>query len=596
MNKIQYAIVAKNPNAHILSVQMKVTPNHAEPVRLTLPAWIPGSYMIRDFARNIVSLQASDADLKLSCEKIDKQTWQVLHHGNPFVVSYDIYCWELSVRGAHFDQNHCFFNGTCVFLAVQGREHEPVEVDIQLPKGKQYQSWKVATGLKRAKTTTLMKPGLYLADNYQQLIDSPVEMGDFDHYEFNSHGITHHLVFTGKHFGDMGRVTRDIKKLCDHHLDMFEVKPDINEYWFLTYISEDNYGGLEHPNSTALLCSRYDLPNPNFPNKMEDAYQTFLGLCSHEYFHTWNVKRIKPAEFMPYALDQESYTKQLWAYEGFTSYYDDLSLARTGLISINDYLLILSKTFSRVYRGKGRLKQSVAESSFDAWTKFYKQDESALNTIVSYYTKGSMIALCVDLMIRNQTSNKKSLDDVMRFLWNNHGLTGIGTSEDDIMFAIDAICPGNIKDFLKEAIYSTEDLPVESLLRDVGVEMTFRRPISATDLSGNKDDVDYAPSLGILSRSKGVGVTVTHVLEDSAAQIAGIAAKDHLIAIDNVKVTGSKLQTLLNHLPKGKTVEATLFREDALITVDVCLLEAEPFVAQLKLVDETKAKTWLGID
>lgn len=593
MNKIKYTVQPKNPNAHILSVSISIKPNHSEPVRLTLPAWIPGSYMIRDFARNIISLKAFDQDLVLQCEKSDKQTWQIHHHNKAFTVSYDIYAWELSVRAAHLDQTHCFFNGTSAFLAVQGREHEPVEVMIKLPEGNEYANWKVATGLNRDLMTDVFSAGLYRADDYQQLIDCPVEMGHFDHYRFDSHDITHYLVFTGKHFGDMERIAVDVKKLCDHHLDMFEVKPDIEEYWFMTYITDDGYGGLEHPNSTALICSRFDLPNPNFPDKMSEGYKTFLGLCSHEYFHTWNVKRIKPAEFIPYALDQESYTRQLWAYEGFTSYYDDLSLARTGLVSMEDYLILLSKTFSRVYRGKGRHKQSVAESSFDAWTKFYKQDESAPNTIVSYYTKGAMIALCVDLMIRDETNNKRSLDDVMRLLWNNHGLTGIGTHERDFIAAVNTVCPGSVKDFLKEAIYSTDDLPLETLLARFGVEMTFRRPVNATDLSGVKENIEYAPSLGILSKGKSVGIQVTHVLEDSAAQIAGIAAKDHLLALDGVKVTASKLQTVLEHIPKGKTVTATLFREDNLMNLDVTLIEAEPFVAQLKLVDEDKAKSWL---
>lgn len=594
MNKIKYTVQPTNPNAHILTVKMQVTPNHAEPVRLALPAWIPGSYMIRDFARNIISLKAFDEDLVLSADKTDKQTWQINHHNRPFTVSYDIYAWELSVRAAHLDQNHCFFNGTSVFLAVQGREHEPVDVTIKRPDGEHYGQWKVATGLKRALMTDIFEPGLFYADNYQELIDCPVEMGLFDHYQFDAQGITHHLVFTGKHFGDMARVTKDIKKLCEHHLQMFEVKPDIEEYWFMTYITDEGYGGLEHPNSTALICNRFDLPNPNYPSKTDEGYKTFLGLCSHEYFHTWNVKRIKPAEFIPYALNQEAYTRQLWAYEGFTSYYDDLSLVQTGLISMIEYLEILSKTFSRVYRGKGRHKQSVAESSFDAWTKFYKQDESALNTIVSYYTKGSMIALCVDLMIRIETNHQRSLDDVMRLLWNHHGLTGVGTHENDFLTAVNTVCPGKVKDFLKQAIYSTEDLPLESLLSEMGVEMTFRRPVNATDLSGVKEDIDYAPSLGVLTQDKSIGVQITHVLEGSAAELAGIAAKDHLLAIDNIKVSASSLQRVLEHIPKGKSVTVTLFREDNLMNLDLTLLEAEPFVAQLKLVDKDKAERWLN--
>lgn len=591
---IRYTLLPKNPNAHLYAVSIEITPHHQAPLQLTLPAWIPGSYMIRDFARNIVSLTATDQNGPLSIDKQDKQTWLIEHSGHKVVVEYSVYAWDLSVRSAHLDQQHGFFNGTSVFLGVGGQQDWPCQVHIGRPEGEAYAQWKIATGLNRADDTQLFAPGVYLADNYAQLIDCPVEMGTFDHTSFESHGITHYLILTGKHFGDTQRVTRDLKTLCDHHLALFVTPPDIKEYWFLTYITDNGFGGLEHGNSTALICSRFDLPSRNFPDKTDDAYKTFLSLCSHEYFHTWHVKRIKPARFIPYQLAEESYTEQLWAYEGFTSYYDDMSLVRTGLIGIDDYLLLLGKTLSRVQRGKGRFKQSVAESSFDAWSKFYKQDENAPNSVVSYYTKGSLIALCLDLIIRRQTANQHSLDEVMRRLWQQHGQTNIGTEEEDFVAIINSICADQASEFLLAAIHGTDDLPLADLLQAVGVELTYRQATSATDLNGIKETADYTPSLGILSQSAPLGIKVTHVLDDGAAQLGGLSAGDILLAIDQLKVSATSLNTVLEHIPRGTTVTATLFREDALLTLEIDIIEAEAYVAQFKVVDEDKAKQWLS--
>jgi predicted metalloprotease with PDZ domain len=287
-------------------------------------------------------------------------------------------------------------------------------------------TWRVATSLPElgAKRYGF---GTYIAFDYDELIDHPVEMGDFALATFKAHGIQHDIVVTGRVPNlDMERLQQDLKAICETQIAFFEPKTKkapMDRYVFLTMAVGDGYGGLEHRASTALICARADLPTTAAPKTAErsEGYVTFLGLCSHEYFHTWNVKRIKPAVFAPYDLQVENYTPLLWLFEGFTSYYDDLMLVRSGIISEATYFKLLGKTVGSVLRGSGRTKQSVAESSFDAWTKYYRQDENAPNAIISYYTKGSLVGLAFDLTIRAKTGGAKSLDDVMRALWERYG-------------------------------------------------------------------------------------------------------------------------------------------------------------------------------
>ena len=591
MNKIQYQVSAVNPHAHLFCVTLAFFPSEQQEAQLTLPSWIPGSYMIRDFAKNIVTLVANDANGELKVHKTDKQSWQISHNNHKVTVRYQVYAWDLSVRSAHLDATHGFFNGTSLFLAVQGQENYPCELIIRKPDGEQYTHWKVATGLKRGVNTKVFDFGEYLADDYQQLIDCPVEMADFSHTKFTAHGIDHYMVFTGKHYGDLERVAKDVKKLCELHLDLFSKPSDLTEYWFLTYITDDGFGGLEHGNSTALICSRFDLPSPNLPDSLDEGYKTYLSLCSHEYFHTWNVKRLKPRNFIPYDLSAESHTEQLWAYEGITSYYDDISLLRTGLISQQDYFRLLEKTISRVYRSTGRHKQTVAQSSFDAWTKFYKQDENANNAIISYYTKGALIALCLDLTLRCEGVGK-SLDDVMKTLWQNHGATGSGTVYEDFLTAFNLHSQQPIDSLLLQFVYTTDELPIVELLAQVGVQLTFRQAKDPADFSGIKSDDDYYPALEANFKNTPAGLVLTQVFDDGAAQIAGLSANDTLLAIDNVRVTSANLRQLLNNIPKSQQVVVTIFRQDALMNLPLTLKNAIKHVAQLTVVDQEKSKLW----
>ncbi|NMG05232.1 peptidase M61, partial [Azoarcus taiwanensis] len=367
---IRYTIVPSHPEAHLFRVTCTVTEPDPRGQRFSLPAWIPGSYMIREFSRNIVTIRAEAGGKPVRLTKLDKHTWQAARvpAGRALTVEYEVYAWDLSVRAAHLDPTHGFFNGTSVFLAVEGQTDRACEVEIHRPNGKAYADWKVATTLPVAKgekgAAKALGFGLYRAADYDELVDHPVEMGTFTHTTFKAGGVKHEVVLTGQHDCDTGRLCKDLAKICAWQIELFGKPAPVDRYVFMTMVVGDGYGGLEHRASTALMASRKDLPWRGMKG-LPDDYKRYLGLCSHEYFHTWNVKRIKPAAFVPYDLAQENYTRLLWLFEGFTSYYDDLALVRSGVIGVDDYLALLSKTASNVMRGAGRLKQSVAESSFD---------------------------------------------------------------------------------------------------------------------------------------------------------------------------------------------------------------------------------------
>ena len=563
---IHYSIQPHDLALHLFEVRLTITQPDPEGQVLSLPAWIPGSYMIREFARNIVQIRAEADGRKLKLTKLDKHSWRAARCKGELQVVYQVYAWDLSVRAAHLDQTHGFFNGTSVFLQVHGKEQLPHVVDIQPPEGDAYTSWRVATSLPELKARR-HRFGSYIAQDYDELIDHPVEMGEFSLITFEAHGVPHEMAITGRVPNlDTERLAHDLQRICEHQIALFEPRTKrapMSRYVFLTLVVGDGYGGLEHRASTALICARSDLPVQGQAT-MSDGYRSFLGLCSHEYFHTWNVKRIKPAVFAPYNLTQENYTPLLWLFEGFTSYYDDLTLVRTGLIDRHAYLGLLVKTINAVSKGTGRLKQSVAESSFDAWTKYYRQDENAPNAIVSYYQKGSMVALWFDLLIRSRTRGKRSLDDVMRALWRRYGRDfyqpghGNGVSDAEVEALFDEVTGLSLKSVFDHAVRGTKDLPLAEAFAAFAIQLQDR-PSKGL------------PSLGVRSRKDGGDCKLASVYEGGAAHHAGLSAGDTLVALDDLRVTASNLDTLLARYSIGDVVVMHAFRRDELMTFEVCL-------------------------
>lgn len=559
-NAIHYTIIPKDPAAHLFEVTLTVDAPDTDGQVFSLPAWIPGSYMIREFARNIVRINAESGGKSVALRKLDKHTWQAAPCDRRLTLHYEVYAWDLSVRAAHLDQTHGFFNGTSVFLNVHGQENLPQVVDIQRPGGDLYKAWRVATALPELKAKRYGF-GTYVASNYDELIDHPVEMGAFELATFKAHGVPHDIVLTGRIPNlDMARLSSDLKKICESQIALFEPeakRAPMKRYVFMTMVVGDGYGGLEHRASTALICSRADLPVKG-QKEMSDGYRTYLGLCSHEYFHTWNVKRIKPAVFAPYDLRTEAYTSLLWLFEGFTSYYDDLMLVRSGVIDEAAYLKLVAKTVNSVARGNGRAKQSVAESSFDAWTKYYRQDENSPNAIVSYYQKGSLIGLALDLLIRAETKGGKSLDDVMRALWQRFGRDfyksgeGIGVAESGVESLFEEVTGLKLKRFFERYVHGTEDLPLAKLLTPFGVEFADKRKCAK-------------PGLGIRTSRDGNDCKIANVYEGGAAHQAGLSAGDILAALDGVRVTASNLDALLGRYRPEDDVVLHVFRRDELM-------------------------------
>lgn len=593
---IHYVIDPVDPHGHLLQVTLTVEQPDAGGQRLALPAWIPGSYMIREFARHIVQIQASSAGQDARLEKIDKHTWRAQPVQGALTVRYTVYAWDLSVRAAHFDATHCFLNATSVCLRVLGQEHRPCTVDLLEPPAHLAPGWQVATTLPRAGA----RPwgfGRYRGADYDALADHPIEMGTFSWSRFEAAGATHDIAVTGRNDVDHERLKRDLSAVCATQAALFEPRSrraPFERFLFLTTAVGDGYGGLEHRDSTALLCARNDLPWIGMSG-MSEGYRSFLGLASHEYFHAWHVKRIKPAVFVPYDLDREVHTRLLWIFEGFTSYYDDLMLVRAGVISPQDYLTLLGKTISGVLRGPGRSVQSVAESSFDAWSKYYRQDENSPNSIVSYYAKGALVALAIDLTVRTRTEGRKSLDDVMRLLWTRYGrdfyapgggpgLHQQGLPEDGFEPLLREATGVSMSELLTRWVRGTQELPLQRLLERVGVGM-------------NCTAADTSPSLGVRLAIRGADLALTTVYTGSAAHRAGLSAGDVLVACEGLRISSeAALKALLSRRKPGDRVRLHAFRRDELI--EVALELDEPSRTEVRLIaapgPHVLRDSWLG--
>jgi predicted metalloprotease with PDZ domain len=483
MTAIRYRIVPFDLHAHLFEVRCTVAAPDAAGQRFRLPTWIPGSYLIREFARQFVDVRAESAGAPLPIVKEAKDVWRAAPARSAITVVARVYAYDLSVRTAYVDTTRAYFNGPAVFLCPEGHERAPCVVDIVAPDGEADARWRVATTLARDGASP-HGFGRYRAANYDELIDHPVEISDFALAAFTAGGVPHEIAVTGRQQADLERLARDFARVCQWHVDLFGGAPGsrapFDRYLFQITAVGEGYGGLEHRSSTSLLCRRDELPLQG-REPIGDSYLNLLGLASHEYFHSWNVKRIKPAAFMPYDLAREGYTRQLWAFEGITSYYDDLALVRSGLVDDKRYLELLGRTITNVLRTPGRHRQSVADSSFDAWIKFYRQDENSPNAVVSYYAKGSLVALALDLTLRRAAS---SLDRVMRALWERYGATGKGVPEDAIERLVNELAGSDMHDFFACYVFGTEDPPLEALLDVFGVDWHLRPASNARDRGG----------------------------------------------------------------------------------------------------------------
>jgi predicted metalloprotease with PDZ domain len=457
-----------------------------------------------------------------------------------------------------------------VFLQPVGFEGNICEVQINYPTDEVLGNWACATSLtlknKQKNTET------YTANNYLDLIDHPVEMADFTRFEFNVGNISHAMTITGEHVTDIDRLRADLICICEHHIGLFGSNIPFDDYLFLTLVTSKDYGGLEHKKSSSLICARKELPTLE-QKDITPEYTRFLALCSHEYFHAWWIKTIKPASFHELDMSCENYTEQLWIFEGFTSYYDELSLLRIGILSVEQYLTLLAQTISRVQKGRGRFKQSLAQSSFDAWTKFYQQDENAPNAIVSYYTKGALLAFVLDIEIRKRTDDKYSLDDVLRLIWGNYQTTGL--EDNTVQKVIEHLTQSNFSQFFDAYLYGVDELPLKEAFEYVGVNCKF---------SHKKDDLS---KFGIGINKTQEYAVISHILDASCIQTAGLYVGDKIISINDNKVVAKELEKTLNACSEGDSIKINILRDE--LSTDIQLTIAFGDKTHCTLALDTRA-------
>lgn len=583
---MRYQLTPKNPQAHLFGVVLELETPDPDGQRLELPAWIPGSYMIRDFARHVVSIEAVGPHGPVTVFKLDKQTWQCAPTEGPLRVTYEVHAWDPSVRAAALDVHGGFCNGTSVFMRPLGQADGPFEVVLE--RAGCPQEWQAVTAMPVIAADDAGF-GRYWAADYDELIDHPIHYGDSLILEFTVADTPHRAVLPAGTRVDSERLCRDLATVCEHHAGMFGELP-CDQYIFFMHLVASGYGGLEHRASTVLDVPRASLPLPD-DARDRDAYQELLGLCSHEYFHLWNVKRIRPAVFVAPDLSREVHTTQLWAFEGITSYYDDLGLCRCGVLSCDAWLDYLARTITRVHRGAGRFRQTLAESSFDAWTRFYKADENAHNAIVSYYAKGALVALALDLTLRYRTDGRCSLDDVMRALWQRHGRTGEGVAEDGIERLAAELSGLDLGGFFDVALRSTQDLELGKLLKPFGVDLLWDVP---------EPGGDFSPNLGAAFRDDNGFPRLQQVHEGRAAQRAGLAPGDLLLAVDGVHRPTTSLATWLKRLPAGEPLPVQVLRGDRLYSFTLVLDEAPAEDCHLRWSSvpvpgaQARRRDWLG--
>src|SRR6185437_10573569 len=403
--------------------------------------------------------------------------------------------------------------------------------------------------------------------------DHPVEMSDFALAAFAAGGVQHEIAISGRQSADLERLAADFSRVCQWHIDLFggaaRSHAPFDRYLFQVTVVGEGYGGLEHRSSDLLICRRDELPATGQP-EITDDYLHFLGLASHEYFHAWNVKRIRPVMFTPYDLSRENYTRQLWAFEGITSYYDDLALVRSGVIDPARYLELLGRAITSVLRVPGRRRQSIAESSFDAWIKFYRPDENSPNAVISYYWKGALVALALDLSLLKM--GRGSLDDVMRALWARHGQTGIGVAEDGMKRIVDEIAGTDMHDFFQRYVDGTEDLPLAMLLDAFGID-SHVRAASGTNDRGGKAAAGPLPACW-LGAKFGSDLRLLNVYTGGPAERAGLAPHDVLVAIDDIRASTESINASLMRCAPGQVISIHAFRRDELLRVHAELASA----------------------
>ncbi|MCF2147395.1 M61 family metallopeptidase [Desmonostoc muscorum LEGE 12446] len=570
--KIHYLVAMSQPETHLFEVTLRLVDYPWPILDLKLPVWTPGSYLVREYAKNLQDFVTFAEDKPLPWQKISKNHWQIDKTGvSELTVRYRIFANELSVRTNHLDATHGYFNGAALFFRVSGWEKQPIRVTI-VPA---HPEWQVTTALPPVGEET----NTFLASDFDTLVDSPFEIGRHQLYQFEVLGKPHELAIWGQGNYQVQEMIADIQKIIRVEAQMFGGLP-YERYVFLLHLFSQAFGGLEHKDSCSLIYQRFGFRVP-------EKYDRFLQLVAHEFFHLWNVKRIRPKALEVFDYDQENYTPCLWFCEGTTSYYDLLIPLRAGIYDAKSYLNHLGKEITRYESTPGRKVQPVSESSFDAWIKLYRPDANSGNSQISYYLKGEMISLLLDLLIRSTHGNQRSLDDVMLKMWQQFGEAEIGYTSEQLQEVIESVAGIDLTDFFRRYLHTTEDLPFNQYLEPFGLQLVAEH--------------QEEPYLGVRTNTENGREMIKFVEAGSPAQARGIDAGDELLAIDGIKVMGSGLSDRLKDYQPNDKIEVTLFHQDELRTYSITLASPNPTRYQVKPVDSPDSTQqqnfagWLGV-
>ena len=559
---ISFTVAMPRPHTHLLEVDVAIkrTTNGPEQEQLIMPVWTPGSYLVREFERHVQDFTATDAaGQPLKWEKTNKDTWRITTNGaREWHARYRVYANELSVRTSELNSGHAFWNNANILMYLDGYLKNPSTVRVLAPD-----VWKVATGL----PAVLGQKNTFRAENFDILYDSPFEVSNFKTLVFNVKGVAHRIVIDGEGNYDPERMRRDVQKIVETESDLMGEIP-YHDYTFILHLRGG--GGLEHLNSAALGYPRFGFriaegdratsSAPNATGANPPDYRGFLSLVAHEFFHLWNVKRIRPDALGPFDYTQENYTKMLWVAEGITDYYADVALRRAGLISESEYLMAAARAMQALQDTPGRLEQSAEESSFDAWIKYYRQDENSSNSQVSYYEKGALLGLLLDLEIRKRSGGAKSLDDVMRYLYAEYYKKNRNYGPADFQKACELMAGGSLDEFFSKYVRGKTELDYNAALEAAGLRLEI---VPAGDTGRASDRIFFGADL----QQAQDRLMVERVYAGSPAYEQGLNFGDQIVALDNQRVTRDFFNARLAEKKPGALINLTIFRFDELSTL-----------------------------
>ncbi len=571
---IHYTVIIAEPHKHIVKIEMTVDAVKTKYLDFALPAWTPGSYKIRDYARHVISLTAAAGNDQLTVEKTDKHTWRVIT-GNydRVVLTYQVYAFELTVRTSYLDADHAMLNGAGLFLYLVGHKNRPHSVTIVKPE-----RWQnISTGLEKIP----LQKNTFRAENYDRLIDSPIAVGNQQLYNFKVSGIPHEFVIFGTGNYEINKLIEDTVKILTAAHDLFGSVP-YKRYIFFLHLLPEGFGGLEHHNSCHMMFGQFKF-------RERKDYIRFLGLVSHEFFHTYNVKRIRPRGLGPFNYNEEFYSKLHWITEGITSYFDNQLLLRSQVISISEYLDLIAEDIRKYYNTPGRRIQTTEEASFDQWIKLYQPDENTQNIVISYYLSGSLIALGLDLEIRRLSGNKKSLDDVYRTLWKEYQHDGRGFTEKHFKSLCEKTA-GSGLEHIWSYLNTTDEINFTKLLKPFGLclEKTYKKESDQTQAWFGMEIDDK--------------LSITRLYSGAPAWEYGLNSGDELLAVNDLRLTSKNKDRLLSELNLKRKAVFLISRRGSVRKLSVKPRRRPPDRYHLKTIEnpdisrKASYRSWLGAE